>query len=127
MSQENVDLVRRIHQAWDREESARDLIAPDIEYVNPSYAVEPGIRRGRRVLGAVRDTYRDFEIRVERVISAGDDAVVVLAHYSGIGRGSGVSVSGEHGYVWTIEAGRAVRFQWFQAHREALEAVGLSE
>jgi ketosteroid isomerase-like protein len=36
MSEENVDLVRRIYDAWDREESARDLIAADVEYVNPS-------------------------------------------------------------------------------------------
>jgi hypothetical protein len=29
-----------------------------------------------------------------------------------------------NGYVWTIRDGLAVRFQWFQAHREALEAAG---
>jgi hypothetical protein len=47
MSEENVTLVRRIYEAWDREESVRDFISPDVEYVNPSYAVEPGVRRGR--------------------------------------------------------------------------------
>ena len=36
MSEENVELVRRIYDAWDREESARDFIAADVEYVNPS-------------------------------------------------------------------------------------------
>ncbi len=38
-----------------------------------------------------------------------------------------MKVSGEHGYVWTIQDGLAVRFQWFQSHGEALEAAGLSE
>ena len=42
MPDENVELVRRIYDAWEREESARDFIAEDVEYVNPDYAVEPG-------------------------------------------------------------------------------------
>lgn len=125
MSEQNLDLIRRIYDAWGREESAREFIAEDIEYVNPSYAVEPGVRRGRRSFSIVRDTYEDFEIEVERFVVAGDD-VVVLAHYSGSGRGSGVPVSGEQGYVWTVRNGVAVRFQWFQSHREALEVAGLS-
>ncbi len=28
MSQQNVELIRRIYQAWNREESARELISP---------------------------------------------------------------------------------------------------
>src|SRR5688572_885906 len=127
MSQENVELVRRIHEAWDREESAGAFIAPDVEYVNPSYAVEPGTRQGRKSFSMVRDTYEDFSIRTERFIDAGGDDVVVLASYTGSGRGSGVPVAGEHGYVWTIREGLAVRFRWFQSHREALEAAGLSD
>ena len=126
MSQENVELVRRIYAAWGREESARDLIAADVEYVNPSYAVEPGTRHGRKSFGVVRDTYEDFETKIERIIDAGDETVV-LAHYTASGPVSGVPVAGEHGYVWTVRDGLAVRFQWFQSHREALEAAGLSE
>ena len=126
MSQENVELVRRIYDAWGRKESTRDFIAADVEYVNPSYAVEPGVRLGRKSFGVVRDTYEDFEIKVERIIDAGDETVV-LAHYTASGPVSGVPVAGEHGYVWTVRDGLAVRFQWFQSHREALEAAGLSE
>jgi uncharacterized protein len=123
MSQENVELVRRIYEAWSREESARDFIAEDIEYVNPSYAVESGTRRGRASFRVVRETYGDFKVQVERYVDAGEE-VVVLARYKGSGGGSGVPVSGEHGYVWTVRDGQAVRFQWFQSHREALDAAG---
>ena len=125
MSRENVELVRRIYDAWERKESAREFIAADLEYVNPSYAVEPGTIRGRKSLRLVRDTYNDFELRVERFLDTAGDDVVVLARYTASGAGSGVPVAGEHGYVWTVRDGVAVRFRWFQSHQEALEAVGL--
>ncbi len=126
MSEENVELIRRIYDAWDREESAREFIAADVEYVNPSYAVEPGIRQGRKSFAVARDTFEDFKIKVERIIDAGDQTVV-LAHYTASGPVSGVPVAGEHGYVWTVRDGLAMHFQWFQSHREALEAAGLRE
>jgi ketosteroid isomerase-like protein len=125
MSRANVELVRRIYDAWGRKESTRALVSADLEYVNPSYAVEPGIRRGRKSLRLVRDTYEDFEIDVETILDAGDETVVVLAQFSASGSASGVPVAGEHGYVWTVRDGLAVRFQWFNSHREALEAAGL--
>lgn len=127
MSQENVELVRRIYDAWERKESAREFIAADLEYVNPSYAVEPGVLRGRKSLALVRDTYTDFELSVESLLDTDGDDVVVLAHYTASGPGSGVRVSGEHGYVWTVRDGVAVRFRWFQSHQEALEAGGLQQ
>ena len=126
MSEENVELVRKIYDAWEREESARDFIAEDVEYVNPDYAVEGGTRRGRGSFRVVRETYDDFKVRIDRYIDAGGDDVVVLAYYTASGTGSGVPVDGEHGYVWTVRDGQAVRFKWFQSHREALDAAGLS-
>jgi ketosteroid isomerase-like protein len=125
MSEENVELVRRIYDAWDRDVSARDFIAEDVEYVNPSYAVEPGVRHGRASFRMVRDIYEDFMIQIEEILDAGDD-VLVLARYTASGRGSGVPLEGEHGYVWTVRDGQAVRFQWFQSHREAYEAAGVA-
>ncbi len=126
MSEENVELVRRIYDAWDRERSARDFIAEDVEYVNPVYAVEPGIRQGRASFRVVRETYEDFMVHIDEIVDAGGDEVLVLAHYTASGRGSGVPLEGEHGYVWTVRDGQAVRFQWFQSHREAYEAAGVS-
>ena len=127
MSDENVELVRRIYDAWDREESARDFISADVEYVNPSYAVEGGVRRGRASFRVVRETYEDFSLQIERFVDAGGDDVLVLARYAASGRGSGVPLEGEHGYLWTVRDGLAVRFRWFNSHREALEAAGLEE
>jgi len=127
MSEENVELVRQIHERWDREESMRGLVAKDIEYVNPGYAVEPGTRIGRAGFRSVRETYPNFKFHVDRYVDAGDDQVVVLGRYRASGGASGVELEGDHGYVWTIRDGVAVRFQWFQSHAEALSAAGVDE
>ncbi len=126
MSAENVEVVRRIHEAWDRDESVRELIADDLEYANPSYAVEHGTRVGRRWFGSVRETYPNFLFHVDRFVDTDGDDVVVLGRYTASGSASGIALEGEHGYVWTIKDGLAVRFQWFQSHAEALEAAGVS-
>ena len=125
MSKENVELVRQIHERWAREESVREFLADDMEYVNPTYAVEPGTRVGAKTFGIVRETYPDFQLNVERLVDTDGDDVVVLGRYTASGGASGVSLEGEHGYVWTIRDGLAVRFQWYQSHDEALAAAGV--
>jgi uncharacterized protein len=125
MSQENVELVRSIYARWAKHESARDLIDPDIEYVNPPYAVESGTRHGREALGKVREVFPDFRVEPERFVDAGDEVVVI-----GTARGtaaSGVEAQWRQGYVWTVRDGRAIRFRWFNDPDEALGSVGHSE
>jgi ketosteroid isomerase-like protein len=48
MSQQNVEIVRSFYRAWARDDLPGhvELIDPEIEYVNPIRAVEPGTRRG---------------------------------------------------------------------------------
>jgi ketosteroid isomerase-like protein len=123
MSQDNVELIRSIYRLWDQDESARHLIDADLEYVNPSYAVESGTRRSRGTLGKVRDVYPDFRVEPERFVDAGEEVVVI-----GIARGtsaSGLKAQWRQGYVWTVRDGKAVRFRWFNDPKEALKAVGL--
>lgn len=125
MSQENVDLVRTIYRLWSQHESARHLIDPELEYVNPSYAVESGTRHTRGALVKIREVYPDFRVEPERFVDAGEEVVVI-----GIARGttaSGVEAQWRQGYVWTVRDGRAVRFRWFNHPEEALAAVGLAD
>lgn len=125
MSRQNVDLVREIYGLWSKEESARHLIDPELEYVNPPNAVESGTRHGRSTLGRVREVYPDFRVEPERFVDAGEHVVVI-----GVARGtsaSGLEAQWRQGYVWTVSDGRAIRFRWFNQPTEALEAVGLSE
>lgn len=125
MSEQNVQLVRTIYELWGRNEPAGHLIDPELEYVNPPYAVEAGTRRGRGTLRAIREVYPDFRLEPERFVDAGDE-VVVIGTARGTGA-SGVQAQWRQGYVWTVRDGRAVRFQWFNHPSEALAAVGLKE
>jgi ketosteroid isomerase-like protein len=123
MSQENVEVVRAIYEGWEQRASVAHLVAPDLEYVNPPYAVEGGTVRDRRALGRVLDVYADFRIEEKQFIDAGAEVVVI-----GVARGtgaSGVPIELRQGYVWTIENGRAIRFRWFNDPEEAMAAAGL--
>jgi uncharacterized protein len=125
VSEQNVELIRSIYALWSKRESARHLIDPELEYVNPSYAVESGTRRSRSTLGKIREVYPDFRVEPERFVDAGEDVAVI-----GIARGtsaSGVEAQWRQGYVWTVRDGRAIRFRWFNDPEEALRAVGLNE
>jgi uncharacterized protein len=125
VSQQNLELVQTIYRLWAENESARDLIDPDLEYVNPPYAVEAGTRQSRRTLGRIREVYPDFRVEPERFVDAGEEIVVI-----GTARGtsaSGLETQWRQGYVWTVRDGKAVRFRWFNQPAEALAAVGLAE
>jgi ketosteroid isomerase-like protein len=125
MSEANVEIVRRIHAHWNAREPAGDLIHRELEYINPPYAVESGIKHGRRTLAAIRDVYPDFRFEPERYVDGGEDvAVTGVAHGTSA---SGVKAEWRQGYVWTVRDGRAVRFRWFSDPAEALQAVGLEE
>jgi uncharacterized protein len=132
MSEENIEIVRRIYASWAPGSSPAEsnLLHPDIEWVNPPDAIEPGTRGGIEAFSTITaeldDTIGDLRMDVERIIDAGD-AVVVIATMRGHGSASGVEVERRHGAVWTIRDGKAMRFRWFHEPDDALEAAGLSE
>ena len=132
MSRANLDTVRRIYEVWDKEGSpvSSGLLDPEIEWVNPPEAVEPGTRRGIEAFAdaarTVAETFQGVRVEIERLMDAGE-RVVVIATLRGRGRGSGADVERRQGYVWTIRAGKAVRFEWFNDPAKAMDAAGLSE
>jgi ketosteroid isomerase-like protein len=130
MSRENLEIVRAIHDALAAGESPASLglLHPDIQYVNPAEAVEPGTRRGlaayEDAMRSMNDSFEDVRIDVREIKDVGDK-VVVLATYTARGRSSGAQRQNEDGYVWTIRDGKAIRFEWFNDPAKALEAAGL--
>jgi ketosteroid isomerase-like protein len=132
MSQENVEIVRRVYEAWAHHElpGPARLFDAQIEYVNPPDAVEPGTRRGLGAFTqAVRDAFEGWEtwqIEPERFIPVGERVAVVL-RYQAHWRTSGVDVAAHESALWTVRGRKVVRYEWFHGPNDALEAVGLSE
>jgi ketosteroid isomerase-like protein len=132
MARDNVEIVREIYAAWSRDEfpGPAHVLDEEIEYVNPAGAVEPGTRYGlaafdRAVQQVFVDGWDSWRFDLERCAPSGDRVAVVL-RYRARGRGSRVEVEGRMSALWTLRAGKAVRFEWFHEPDEALEAVGLN-
>ena len=133
MSQENVEIVRRAYEAFnrgDRDAAVADL-APDCEYVasgaipgaTETYRGPEGFKRFRRWL---LDQFDNVRVDLTEVIEAGDQ-VVVLTTSRGRGKRSGVETSWDVWQVWTLRDGKAVRGEGFTSKEKALEAAGLRE
>jgi ketosteroid isomerase-like protein len=133
MSQENVEIVRNLYRAWDAGDRDAALRVADPEVVvdatrrvfNPAtYVGVEGVRRWRADMDEV---WQEFRTEQLQFIDAGDH-VVVSGRLVGKGKASGVEVEQPIASVWTLRAGRVIRWAMgYTDHREALEAVGLSE
>ena len=76
------------------------------------------------VMATVLAEFSEFETRVEEIIDAGDD-VVVISFQRGVGRISGAEVEKRLPQVWTVRDGRVVRWLIVRKREEALRAAGL--
>jgi ketosteroid isomerase-like protein len=136
MSQENVEIVRRIYRAAARRDSGAVLSEYDsaVEWDISHHPLRPmfgaDIYRGTQGL---RDFFRewyaawdDIENHVEELIDAGESVVAVVTDHAR-GLASGAEVTWAHAAVWTIDDGRVIRVLWLPTRAEALEAVGLTE
>ena len=129
-----MELVRRIYTEGliyrDPEGLVDELGTPDIEYVNPPYAVEPGIRRGptevARALRRAHELFAAPRYVIKELFDGGDTVVAALSFYAH-GRGSESEAVQEEMHTWTLRDGRVARFEWGRDREKALEAAGLSE
>ncbi|TMK95604.1 MAG: nuclear transport factor 2 family protein [Actinobacteria bacterium] len=132
MSQENVEVVRRAHQALNGGDMDALVVLCDVEFrldmsdriFNPAiYEGHDGIRR---FYSEVRDVWAKYVWEPEQLMEAGDN-VVALLRSGGTGRGSGVEVERRTAMVWTLREGRATALRFFRDRNKALKAVGLEK
>jgi ketosteroid isomerase-like protein len=139
MSEQNVELVRRLLEMFARREheAVFAFYDPDIEwdatYIRSRgfddlagvYHGHEGVRTyWRRWLQA----WKDLEFEVEDVLDAGDEVVALIRNQRQWGRHSGIPVEmPPYGLVFTIRAGKVVRWRNFSDQESALEAAGLRE
>jgi ketosteroid isomerase-like protein len=136
MSEQNVEIVRRVYDAAARRDAAAVLAAYDPEVVwdvsrSPiARLVGEGVYRGhkglRRFFDAYHEAWENIDYRCEELIDAGEH-VFSVDFEPARGRASGVQVELTQYAVWTIREAKIVRVVWFSTRAEALEAAGLSE
>jgi ketosteroid isomerase-like protein len=133
MSYQNVEMVRHVYESGliDRDpEELLKLATPDIEYVNPPYAVEPGVRRGLAAVAQAMRRFREVweESRHElRELHDCGDSVVAAVSWHTRPRGSERELINEEAHTWTLREGRIARFEWGQDLGKALAAAGLPD
>ena len=133
MSQENVEIVRRIVDAIEdrRWEEAMRQLAPNIElHGTVGGLTEGSLWRGPEQIGDFfaqdSDAWDERRLDAEQVIDAGD-CVAVLLHEFRRGKGSGVEMETDTAMVYEVRDGRVVRIQGYMDRDEALEAAGLRD
>jgi uncharacterized protein len=126
---ENIEVVRRFYDAWVRDQypGPVELMDPDIEYVNPPGAIEPGTRRGVAEFAdageKLLESWDYWRAEPEEFTTVGDQVAVVV-RYRTRGKGSGLEVEGRESALWTLRGGKVVRYEWFHGVADALEASG---
>jgi ketosteroid isomerase-like protein len=130
MSQENVEVVRRVYESQGRPEFLQ-LLDPHVVWINYMSALRAEPYLGHEgVLDWAkdfRDNFGDFRMEAKELIDAGGDQVVVVSRFIGTGIKSGVPLEQEFGSLFTLLNGKVVRCQGFESVSEALEAAGLRE
>ena len=134
MSQENVDVVRRWVEYYNRRDTDGliGLNTADYEMKSRFADVESGgIFRGYAgfpfaYFAAIDEAYERFELDARNFIDAGA-AVVMEAEIDWCGKESGVEGRSPLFAVFWLRAGKVFREESFTDRSEALEAVGMRE
>src|SRR5436309_2435561 len=116
MSQENVEIVRRIYETGEFDRYGYEsLVSADCEFVNPSDAIEPGVRRGLdEIRAAQRRAAAGFDFVEHRASQFfdGGESVVAKVTFRARGATSGAELEQEEVHTWTFRDGKVVRFEW---------------
>jgi ketosteroid isomerase-like protein len=136
MSQENVEIVRRVVDAWNRQdvESLGALVDAEAEYINNPSAVEPGTRRGASEMTAVMraqwETLTDAHWEIDRIYER-DDEVIALGRISRRMPSSDARIDDRVLVSWKIRSRKVVPTEVLGFGtvevETALDAVGLRE
>ena len=137
MSQENVEIVHRVWEAWERRDSDAAFAHYDPAIVwethgHPIFGGSPvdGLYEGhegvRRFFREWRESFEAWQAEAETFIDAGDN-VVVGYRASGRGRASGAELGNRMFWlVYRIRNRLIVRIHLFAEKAQALAAAGLS-
>ena len=135
MSQENVAIVRRVSDAYNRRDvgAMLDELHPEIEWY-PWLQVQLGggatLYRGHQgVRDGIRDGEEAFaEIQAEQSeIRDLGERVIAIGHLRARGKESGAITESALAWIVEFNSGKVIRVREYLDPQEALDAVGLSE
>jgi ketosteroid isomerase-like protein len=138
MSQENVEVVRRLFAAFEsvdvgnferRFDEVREILDPEVEWVaaphsllaTEEYRGSDGVRRFWTQFLSTWDEYR---VEVEELVDAGDQVVAVMRLR---GRTHEREIDQPRSSLLTLRGGKIVRIEPFASRDDALGAAGLQE
>jgi len=132
MSQENVEVVRRMLDAWNEMDvdAIRRFYAEDVVVQTAVTGLGRTTFEGDDPIGRwvadLRETWAEVHWETERVFEVGD---LVVSFYRGtsVGRESGVEVAHEFTGIYRVRDGKIASEQIYLDREEALEAAGLRE
>jgi ketosteroid isomerase-like protein len=131
MSQQNVEIVRRFCECWERLDWSGmvELLDPDVEQLGTVGGIEEhSVRHGpdqiRRSYESSEEMWAEHRVEMQDVIGAGDRVVVLQREYQR-GRASGVELVIDTAAILDLRDGRIVRIQGYMDPAEALRAAGL--
>jgi ketosteroid isomerase-like protein len=131
MSQENVDIVRRVYDALNRNDfdaAFRDA-HPDFQI---SFKRGPlaGTRRGREapeaVLSDMRAAFDAWTIEPSELLESRTQIVAIVKNRVRP-KGTDAEIETRNGHLWTIRDGTILSLEGFPNADDALEAAGLRE
>ena len=134
MSQENLEVVRRMLQAF--ADGGLNAMAefwdPDIDWRAAEGALDDvGEMHGpvavRRHIQDWIDTFDDFSVVVEELRDVGDDRVLTIQSLKGRAKLSSTETDMRYAMVSTVRDGKVVRGREYLRVEDALEAAGLRE
>jgi ketosteroid isomerase-like protein len=132
MSQENVEIIRRIAEAFERGglDKFREYYHPDIEWHEDPSFPEAGVYRGLEAVEAYNrqflSEFAEMHYEPQELIDA-NEHVIANMRIQGRGKASGATFDLSAWWVFTLRDGRLIRVHAYLDRTRALEAVGLRE
>jgi ketosteroid isomerase-like protein len=130
MSRQNVELVRRMHDAFNQRdtETFLGLLDPDVEWVPMMARLEGTVYRGRTEvegwLAGLDHDWVDLRTEPQEFRDLGD-VVLTVGRWHARARTSGLVLDSEPGaWVARVRDGKVVRQETFTDLGQALEAAG---
>ena len=130
MSHENVELTRRVFEAFNRRDfdAAFSVLDDSISW-RTLVSAEAPLLQGKEVLrkhwGSQVETI-DVQIDLEDLVPVGDSRVVAVARWRGRGTASGAPVDAHAAQLFTFERGKVVSVETYPSENDALQAAELA-